>query len=86
MNVSSFRAALLAAALLLAGAAATANDKNTISDGADQRLMLRGKDAVSYFTSAGPVIGNPAIKAEHDDVTYRFASEENRRLFLAQPE
>jgi YHS domain-containing protein len=78
--------AFLCAMLLGAPAAWAANDKNTISDGGDERLMMRGKDPVSYFTGPAPVAGNPAIKAEHDGVTYRFASEENKRTFLASPE
>ncbi len=58
---------------------------NVISDGPDARLMLRGNDPISYFTQARPVPGKPDLKAEHDGVTYRFASEENRRLFIASP-
>ena len=58
---------------------------NVISDGPDAKLMLRGNDPVSYFTQAKPVQGRPDLKAEHDGVTYRFASEDNRRLFIASP-
>ena len=71
--------------LLLIGSAFAAEDKNTITDGDDQKLMLRGKDPVSYFQGAEPVDGRLDLKAEHDGVTYRFASEENRKLFLADP-
>jgi YHS domain-containing protein len=59
--------------------------KNTIADGADQALMLRGNDPVAYFTVGKAVRGDPAIKADHDGVTYRFASDANRRAFLANP-
>src|SRR5262249_53329242 len=52
----------------------------------DKLLMMRGKDPVSYFAGAEPVMGNPAIKAVHDRVTYRFASEANKSAFLAAPE
>lgn len=76
---------LLAGALLVCGVA-LASDKNTVSDGADPRLMLRGKDPVSYFLPSGPVPGSPDIKADHDGATYRFANEANRRQFLAAPE
>jgi YHS domain-containing protein len=82
--VNSARA-LLAGALLVCGIA-LASDKNTVSDGADPRLMLRGKDPVSYFLPSGPVPGSPDIKADHDGATYRFANEANRRQFLAAPE
>ena len=68
-------------ALLLAGC----GSMNVVSDGADSRLMLKGYDPVAYFTVGKPVPGNPAIKADHQGVTYRFASEDNRRMFVANP-
>lgn len=68
--------------LTLAGCA----HHNTISDGGDSRLMLRGHDPVAYFTQGKPVPGNAAIKAEHDGVTYRFVNEENRSLFAKSPD
>ena len=58
---------------------------NVMSEGPDSRLMLQGNDPVGYFTQGRAVPGRPDIKAEHDGVTYRFASEENRRLFAASP-
>jgi YHS domain-containing protein len=77
------RLMLLAALLLtLAGCAS----HNTVSDGADSRLMLKGHDPVSYFKLDKPAPGNPAIKAEHEGVTYRFMSEENRTLFVKSPD
>lgn len=56
---------------------------NVVSDGADSRLMLKGYDPVAYFTDGKPMPGRPDIKVEHQGVTYRFASEDHRRLFLA---
>ena len=56
------------------------------SDGADDKLMLEGYDAVAYFTESKAVKGDPAIKLEHLGVTYRFASEANRTLFTSSPE
>jgi YHS domain-containing protein len=58
---------------------------NVVSDGPDARLMLRGNDPVSYFTQPRPAQGRPDLKADYDGVTYRFATEENRRLFVASP-
>lgn len=58
----------------------------TISDGDDTKLMLYGYDAVAYFTRNDAVKGEPAIKAEHLGVTWRFASEANRAEFLKSPE
>ncbi|MSP89288.1 MAG: hypothetical protein EXQ92_10845 [Alphaproteobacteria bacterium] len=47
--------------------------------------MLRGHDPVAYFTQKAAVKGSPAIKADHDGPTYRFVSEEHKRMFLATP-
>jgi YHS domain-containing protein len=58
----------------------------TSSEGADERLMLEGHDAVAYFTQNNAVRGDPAIKLEHKGVTYRFASEANKAEFQRAPE
>lgn len=73
---------LLALVALLPGCATM----NVVSDGADERLMLRGNDPVAYQTLDKAVRGDPQIKAQHDGVTYRFISEEHRRLFTAAPQ
>jgi YHS domain-containing protein len=44
-----------------------------------------GYDLVAYFTEGRPRQGDAQITAIHDGVTYRFASEENRAAFLAEP-
>jgi YHS domain-containing protein len=58
----------------------------TTSDGADDKLMLMGYDAVGYFAEGRALKGDPAIKTEHLGVTYRFASEANKAEFLKQPQ
>jgi YHS domain-containing protein len=58
----------------------------TTNDGADDKLMLMGHDAVAYFTQNAAVKGNPAIKTEHLGVTYRFASEANKAEFIKAPD
>lgn len=45
-----------------------------------------GYDPVSYFTQSKAVRGKKKFEAEWDDVKWRFASEENRDLFLQSPE
>ncbi len=70
------------AVLLLAGCGTV---HNTVRDGADERLALRGNDPVAYFTEGRPVKGDPALRAVHDGDVYRFASEANKRLFEAEP-
>lgn len=49
-------------------------------------LALQGYDPVAYFTDGAPTKGNWKITAVHDEVTYRFASEENKAAFLKNPE
>jgi YHS domain-containing protein len=75
-------AILTAVLIFLSGCGTT---RNVTQDGGDSNLMLRGYDPVAYFTQGKPVVGNPAIKAEAEGLTYRFASEEHRRLFVASP-
>jgi YHS domain-containing protein len=74
--------ALLAAALLGGCGGAV----NVVSEGGDSDLMLGGNDAVAYFTAGRAVAGSGEIKTEHRGLTYRFASLENRRQFIASPE
>jgi YHS domain-containing protein len=72
----------LLAALVLAGCGTV---HNTMQDGADERVMLRGNDPVSYFSGTAPQKGNAAIKSVYDGDVYRFASEANKRAFDAAP-
>ena len=58
---------------------------NTISDGADKNLMLKGHDPVAYFTDQKHVLGDAKIKLEHEGVTYRFSSEEHKTMFTENP-
>jgi hypothetical protein len=50
-------------------------------------LALQGYDPVAYFAAGGgkPRKGLATITATHEGVLYRFASAENRKLFLATP-
>jgi YHS domain-containing protein len=48
-------------------------------------VAIKGYDPVSYFTSDKPAKGNEKITAQHEGVTYRFATDENRQKFLAEP-
>ena len=84
MSILRIRVAACVAALVLLAGCGTV--KNTIADGDDQALMLRGNDPVAYFTDGKAVPGNPGIKTTHDGVTYRFASEANKARFVADPQ
>ncbi len=49
-------------------------------------LALRGYDPVAYFTDGKPVKGDFSITTVHNDATYRFASEDHKKMFIADPE
>lgn len=59
---------------------------NVVSEGGDDKLMLSGNDAVAYFSAGRALPGRPEIKADQRGLNYRFASEENRRQFITNPE
>jgi YHS domain-containing protein len=73
-----------AVALIVVGASGCAT-RNVLPDGTGGSAMLAGNDPVSYHTQPQPVRGNPAITAEWDGGTYRFANEANRALFVKEP-
>jgi YHS domain-containing protein len=76
------RLAVLGAAALAAGCGTV---HNTVRDGADERVILRGNDAVAYHTAGKPVKGDPAIRSIYDGDAYRFASAANKQAFDADP-
>ncbi len=51
-------------------------------------LAIKGYDPVAYFPAFGgkAAKGSKKITAKHRGVTYRFASERNKKAFLASPE
>jgi thioredoxin-dependent peroxiredoxin len=53
--------------------------------GAD-KVALKGYDPVSYFTSSQALNGRKEISAQHRGITYWFASNDNKELFVASPE
>ena len=53
---------------------------------ADDGIAIDGTDAVAYFTQGKPVAGSPHITHDWMGVTWRFASQENRAAFAANPE
>jgi YHS domain-containing protein len=73
---------LLAAVLLQA----CGTVHNTMRDEQDERVILRGNDAVAYFTEGKPVRGNASITSSWNGDVYRFSSDANKRLFDADPQ
>ncbi len=45
-----------------------------------------GYDSVAYHTQGEAILGDPSITLNYEGATWRFASEENRALFEADPE
>ena len=79
--MSVWRAGVFLSVLLLSSCAWLG-----ISSDGEKNLMLRGNDPVGYFTAGLPIPGRAEYTVEHDGAVYRFASETNRRLFIADPE
>lgn len=89
MNVKkSFIASSLAvalacggAALLTAGSSFAYDESSTAAINVDaEQVILKGYDAVSYFQGK-PAMGEKRFAAEHDGVTYYFASAANMKTF-----
>ena len=58
---------------------------NAVADADDARVMLKGADVVAYFTQNRYVQGSPQFKSVYEDVTFRFASADNKALFDRDP-
>ena len=58
---------------------------NAVADADDARVMLKGADVVAYFTQNRYVQGLPQFKSVYEDVTFRFASADNKAMFDRDP-
>lgn len=84
----SARAAALVAFVLGAGLAAipaAAADKDPVF-ATRGNLAIRGYDPVAYFTEGKAVKGDKDFTLGWQGADWRFASDENRTLFAADPE
>jgi YHS domain-containing protein len=50
------------------------------------RVAVGGYDLVSYFKDIKPRQGVPEYSEKRNGIVYRFANEENRKLFVREPE
>lgn len=78
----SMKQAVLGFTMLVAAAVATpafATDYTHSTPGAG------GYDVVAYFTDGKAMRGSGYHVADHNGVTYAFASEEHKKLFVANP-
>ena len=79
-------ALLLAAAFALPAAANAANAANLPIDKDAQGVAIHGYDAVAYFTAGKPVAGKAEFNTRWQGAEWRFASAEDRDLFVKEPE
>ena len=75
---------LTVAALIFASAAWAGSNASQHQNVGKDRLAIAGYDPVSYFSTKA-VKGDKGITAEYEGAVYRFASEENRQKFNAEP-
>ena len=80
-SIKMLSAAMMVTALMASSAFSGEYDTNKTITG----LALRGYDPVAYFTENKPVPGDFSIMAVYNDATYRFASEEHKKMFEADP-
>lgn len=80
-GVGTFGAAALAGRWLVTPAGAS-----EIYTGLFSGTAVGGYDAVAYHTQGKPVQGSGSFTTQWKGATWRFASAENRALFLADPE
>ena len=52
---------------------------------AEGGVAVDGTDVVAYFSKGAPVAGSPDITHDWNGATWRFATEENRAAFAADP-
>ena len=86
-------AATLCATLLLGGCSALIAQNptsalqpvNAVADAGEDRVMLAGHDVVAYFTLGRHAPGLLRIKSVYQGVTFRFANEQHKALFDADP-
>lgn len=49
------------------------------------QLAIQGYDPVAYFTQQKAAKGKPSLSTQYQGVVYHFATEQNRKMFLANP-
>ena len=67
-------------------AVASLSAKDLVNTGLFSNVALKGHDPVAFFTESAAVKGKKSITADYQGATYRFSTEEHRRLFEVDPE
>jgi YHS domain-containing protein len=58
---------------------------NAVSDGNDDRVMLKGHDVVAYRTMGRHALGSPQFSSRYQEVTFRFVNAEHKAMFDREP-
>lgn len=76
----------LAITLFLGLSALPALADTPVNTGTFGNTAIGGYDTVAYFEQGTPVKGDKKIVTEWNGAEWRFSSEENKQLFVANPE
>lgn len=76
---------LLVVAALATCVAATASAGKRLVNVDRKGVGIHGYDPVAYFTVSKATKGKTDLVSEYEGVKYRFASDENKKLFDAEP-
>ena len=77
------RNGLLALIILLPGQVLA---KDKVYTGFWDNVAVSGYDPVAYFTEGKPVKGTPQFSIDHAGVEWRFSSQQNLDMFVANPQ
>lgn len=77
---------LIAGTVLSVSLASAALSAGVELNASSTGLALQGYDPVAYFTMGEPTKGDWKITATFNEATYRFANEEHKAAFEADPE
>ena len=87
VNVTKMNQLMCAGLALLLGVGAMAQspDRTKQFNLSDGHVAINGYDPVAYFTENKAKEGSKSIRTDYKGVTYYFASEKDKNLFIASP-
>jgi YHS domain-containing protein len=68
--------------LLISSLSVFAGEWNTNKEG----VVLDGYDVIAYRDADGAIKGSPSYSAKHDGVTFYFATQEHKEMFVDNPQ
>ena len=71
--------------VLIASVVARADDQKHYLNLDRNGVIIKGYDPVAYFTDGKPVKGDAKFESNYEGAKYRFASQEHKKLFDADP-